>query len=381
MGSRIDKRINWQKWGEKAFAKAREENKPILLSISGSWCHWCHVMDDTTYSDQEVVEKINQDYVPIRVDTDLRPDINARYNLGGWPTTAFLTPEGEIISGGTYIPPDSMLETLEDVYHVYRQDSAGIKEKSRRRSVLEQERTKPPHKMTTRTEEKGRETETFADLIGFASDQVRENYDPQYGGFGRAPKFPMVDALELTQVAYLYEADREWENIFRHTLRSMFEGGVYDSVEGGFFRYSTTRDWNIPHFEKMLEDNAQLLHVLLTAYKLTADELFARASRDILRYLEANLYLPKQEGWAGSQDADENYYSLPMSERTKRAKPGIDRTIYVGWNALLIRSLFLAAVVLEEPKWFDRAMAALKMLQKHCYLKGKGMAHYLAEEG
>ena len=155
-------------------------------------------------------------------------------------------------------------------------------------------------------------------------------------------------------MAYLYEADREWENIFRHTLRSMFEGGVYDSVEGGFFRYSTTRDWNIPHFEKMLEDNAQLLHVLLTAYKLTADELFARASRDILRYLEANLYLPKQEGWAGSQDADENYYSLPMSERTKRAKPGIDRTIYVGWNALLIRSLFLAAVVLEEPKWFDR---------------------------
>jgi len=130
----------------------------------------------------------------------------------------------------------------------------------------------------------------------------------------------------------------------------------------------------------MLEDNARLLYVLLVAYKLTSEELFARASRDVLRYLENNLYLPETRGWAGSQDADEKYYSLPLSDRQQRAKPSVDRTVYVNWNALLVRSLFLAAVILAEAKWHDLALGTLKMLKKRCYLKGKGMAHYLAEE-
>ena len=119
----------------------------------------------------------------------------------------------------------------------------------------------------------------------------------------------------------------------------MYTGGIYDPEEGGFFRYSTTRDWSIPHFEKMLEDNARMLSLLLTSKKLTGDDFFAAAARDVLRYLENNLYLPEREGWAGSQDADEEYYSLSLDERQKRRKPRIDRTIYVNWNALLVRSL------------------------------------------
>jgi uncharacterized protein YyaL (SSP411 family) len=299
------KLLNWQEWGDEAFEKARREDKPILLSISGSWCHWCHVMDDTTYSDREIAGIINKNYIPIRVDTDRRPDINARYNLGGWPTTAFLTPEGDIITGGTYMPPDRMLEALESVYHLYRKDPAGVKREARERSGIKAERSKRPPKRETEVRAEGRETETFADLLGFASSQLQKSYDPQYGGFGNFPKFPMVEALELAQIAYLYQGDREWKNIFTHTLRSMYEGGIYDPVEGGFSRYSTTRDWSLPHYEKMLEDNAQLLYVLLVAYKLTSEELFARASRDVLRYLENNLYLPETGGWAGSQDADE----------------------------------------------------------------------------
>ncbi len=372
--------INWQEWGDEAFEKAQKEDKPVLLSISGTWCHWCHVMDDTTYTDREIAENISKNYIPIRVDTDRRPDINARYNLGGWPTTAFLTPEGEIITGGTYIPPDKMLEALESVFHFYRKDPAGIKREARERSRVKPERTKPPHKMETEVRAEGLETETFADLLGYASSQVKKSYDPQYGGFGNFPKFPMVDALELAQIAYLYQGDKEWKDIFTHTLRSMFEGGLYDRVEGGFFRYSTTRDWSIPHYEKMLEDNAQLLYTLLIAHKLTSDGLFARAARDVLRYLENNLYIPEMGGWAGSQDADEKYYSQSLSERQQGVKPRIDRTIYVNWNALLVRSLFLAAVILAEPKWHDLALGTLKMLKRRCYLKGKGMAHYLAEE-
>lgn len=373
--------IGWYPWGDEAFKKAQKEDKPILLSIAGTWCHWCHVMDDGTYSDQQVVGEINKNFIPIRVDTDQRPDINTRYNLGGWPTTAFLTPEGDVIAGGTYIPPEEMLEMISGVRRLYRQDPAGIDREMPAGDDVEFAQSGPPPKMETKKRKIGMETETFADLIGFTADQIKENYDSRYGGFGNFPKFPMFEALELAQVACLYqEGDQQWEKIFTHTLRSMFTGGIYDSVEGGFFRYSTTRDWSVPHYEKMLEDNARLLHLLLTTYKFTADEFFAHASRDVLRYLENNLYLPESGCWAGSQDADEEYYALPLNERQERAKPGIDRNIYVNWNALLVRSLFFASVILAEAKWYDRAMVTLNTLRQRCYQPGNGMAHYLSKE-
>lgn len=374
--------VPWMGWGEEAFKKAEKEDKPILLSISGSWCHWCHVMDNTTYSDKQVIETIRRDFVPIRVDTDRRPDINARYNLGGWPTTAFLTPEGHIITGATYIPPEKMLESMEEVTELYQEDPDRIKGEARRKDS-EFSRTEKFYKGKRKgTEARGEgalETETFADLLGFAADQVKEQYDEEYGGFGSFPKFPMFEALELAQMAYLYQGGKDWREIFAHTLRSMYSGGIYDPEEGGFFRYSTTRDWSIPHFEKMLEDNARMLSLLLASSKLTGDDFFAAAARDVLRYLENNLYLPEREGWAGSQDADEEYYSLPLDERQKREKPRIDRTIYVNWNALLVRSLFKAAVILAESRWYDLAMKTLNMLKERCLSRDLGMAHYLAE--
>lgn len=373
--------ISWYSWGNEAFEKAKAEDKPILLSISGSWCHWCHVMDNTTYSDKQVVETIRRDFVPIRVDTDRRPDINARYNLGGWPTTAFLTPEGHIITGATYIPPEKMLESMEEVIELYQEDPDRIKGEVRRKDseISRIEKYYKGKKKGTEARGGALETETFADLLGFAADQVKEKYDAEYGGFGSFPKFPMFEALELAQVAYLYQGDQNWREIFEHTLRSMYTGGIYDPEEGGFFRYSTTRDWSIPHFEKMLEDNARMLSLLLTSKKLTGDDFFAAAARDVLRYLENNLYLPEREGWAGSQDADEEYYSLSLDERQKRRKPRIDRTIYVNWNALLVRSLFKAAVILAEPRWYDLAMKTLNMLKESCFTQDMGMAHYLAE--
>lgn len=380
--------IGWHPWGSEAFTKAQKEDKPILLSITGAWCHWCHVMDDSTYSDRQVVDEISKNFIPIRVDTDQRPDVNNRYNLGGWPTTAFLTPEGEVITGGTYISPGKMLEMIGGVRRLYQKTPAGMirKVRSRRSEFglalsgrqVKPLRRKPSRILVTERREKGQETETFADLLGFAADQILEKYDAHYGGFGDYPKFPMTEALELAQIACLYqERDPQWENIFVHTLRSMFSGGIYDAVEGGFFRYSTTRDWSVPHYEKMLEDNARLLHLLLTTFKFTGDEFFAGAARDVLRYLENNLFLPETGGWAGSQDADEEYYALPLHERQKRVRPKIDRHIYVNWNALLANTLFLAAVILAEPKWYDYALATLRLLRDNCYQPGKGMAHYL----
>lgn len=376
--------IPWREWGPEAFADAEKEDKPVLLSISGSWCHWCHVMDGNTYSDREVAGEIIENFIPIRVDTDERPDVNNRYNLGGWPTTAFLTPEGEIITGGTYIPPEKMLEIIGGVHRLYQEGPAELKRGARAFAgpARRPARRRSARIMVTKRKGRKRETETFADLLGFAAAQVREKYDARYGGFGDHPKFPMPGALELAQVACLYlERDPQWEKIFVHTLRTMFTSGVYDAVEGGFFRYSTTRDWNIPHYEKMLEDNAQLLHLLLTTNKFTGDEFFAHASRDVLRYLENELYLPEAGGWAGSQVADEEYYALPLDERQKRAKPEIDRNIYVNWNASLARTLFYAAVILAESKWYDYALNTLRLLRQNCYQPGRGMAHFLAAEG
>ena len=187
--------INWYSWGNEAFEKAKAENKPILLSISGSWCHWCHVMDNTTYSDKQVIRTINRDFVPIRVDTDRRPDINARYNLGGWPTTAFLTPEGYIITGATYIPPEKMLASMEEVTELYREDPERIKKEARIRDSKisgEEENFQRKRKRTVARGDGALETETFADLLGFAADKVKEQYDKEYGGFGSSPKFPCL---------------------------------------------------------------------------------------------------------------------------------------------------------------------------------------------
>jgi uncharacterized protein YyaL (SSP411 family) len=374
------KAIQWYEWGKEAFTKATAENKPILLSISGSWCYWCHVMDDTTYSDAKVIAKIKENFVPIKVDTDRRPDINARYNLGGWPTTAFLTPEGELITGETYLSPAKMMNFLESVLHYHEEYPSGSGQKPWEDEERKAGKGRYPLKGETYQKKEGIfETETFADLIGFIAAQIKGNFDEEYGGFGEAPKFPMTEALELSQLAYLYEENEEWKHIFTHTLRFMYSGGIFDPVEGGFFRYSTTRDWSIPHYEKMLEDNARLLLVLLHSYKLTSDEVFAQASREVLAYLENNLYLPERGGWAGSQNADEEYYNLPLERRQQRGKPAIDKTIYVNWNAFLVRSLFAASVLLAEPKWYDYALATLNMLSRQCYEPEKGMVHYLAE--
>ncbi len=379
MSNKESQTIQWHEWGKEAFEKAAKEKKPLLLSISGSWCHWCHVMDETTYSDARVIAGIAENFVPVRVDTDRRPDINARYNLGGWPTTAFLTPEGELITGGTYLPPGKMADVLKSVARYYKEQPEEVAKEHEREGAGERKKTAIPLKETYQVKEGTYETETFADLIGFIADQFKTNFDREYGGFGKAPKFPMVEALELSQIAYVYEGDQKWEKIFTHTLRSMYSGGIFDPVEGGFFRYSTTRDWSIPHYEKMLEDNARLLSVLLISYKLTADEIFAQAARETLGYLENNLYLPNMKGWAGSQDADEAYYALPLEKRQQREKPAIDRTIYVNWNAYLVRSLFSAAVILAEPQWYSHALETLQMLLDRCYQPEKGMAHYLEE--
>ena len=336
--------INWHPWSKEAFDEARTAGRPILLSISAVWCHWCHVMDETTYSHPSVIEIINRDYVPVRVDNDVRPDINQRYNMGGWPTTAFLTPSGDILTGATYLPPDQMASALMSIAGYYRNNQSEIAGR-----VLEARK---------------RAASGVARSAGFLDDglvdevlgAVKNAYDPGYGGFGGAPKFPQTDAILLLLEQAALRGDEELRRMAVHTLEQMAGGGTYDHVEGGFFRYSTTQDWSVPHYEKMLEDHAGLVQALALA-----------GMKDVLDktagYLDRVLRDPRTGLYAGSQDAGEHYYSMDAEERKSAVAPYVDRRVYTAWNAALAIA------------YGDAAKELVDAIFKNAYRKGEGMSH------
>src|SRR6185437_6986786 len=201
-------------------------------------------------------------FVPVRVDNDQRPDVNARYNMGGWPTTAFLTPAGEVMAGMTYVPPDQMRDVLNQVSSYYKDNKAAIEEK-----IAEITANRERAEAVTVEADEELTDQVFHDALHSAEDA----YDPVYGGFGNEPKFPHTEAIDLLLHAYLRDGDRDALHMARKTLEYMCKGGTYDQEWGGFYRYSTKRDWSVPHYEKMLEDNAGLLANLLQLYRITDD--------------------------------------------------------------------------------------------------------------
>ncbi|MBV8600123.1 MAG: thioredoxin domain-containing protein, partial [Candidatus Eremiobacteraeota bacterium] len=362
----------WHEWGPEAFELARTSERPILLGISAVWCHWCHVMDETTYSDPRVLELIRERYVPIRVDTDRRPEVNARYNMGGWPTTAFLSPAGEVLTGATYVPPDEFVHLLERVAEVWRDDRAEIERRLAQRERSD-EAQKPPAELDRR------EVERIASAIV-------EQYDAEFGGFGDAPKFPQPDALRF--LLFLYRRDRaagrideRLYEILARTALAMGRGGMYDHVEGGFFRYSTTRDWSIPHFEKMAEDHAGLIRFYAELYRVSGNAEFAKTLRSALRYVRTVLRDPRTGLFAGSQDADEAYFALPLEERRRREAPFVDRTVYADWNAALAAAFLAASIALDDETLTGDALAALDALCTRMLGPGGLALHFLPEDG
>ncbi len=339
--------INWRPWSGEAFDAARQTRKPILLSISAVWCHWCHVMDETTYSHPSVIDLINRDYVPVRVDNDVRPDINQRYNMGGWPTTAFLTAGGDILTGGTYMPPDQMASALMRIADYYRDNQAEIASRvldARKRAASGVARSAG---------------ELEVRLVDEVVESVTSAYDPEYGGFGNAPKFPQTDAILLLLEQAVLRSDDSLRLRAVHTLEKMTGGGTYDHVEGGFFRYSTTQDWSVPHFEKMLEDHAGLVLALSLAG-------MTEALDKTVGYLDRVLRDPKTGLYAGSQDADEHYYSMDAEERANTPAPYVDRRVYTAWNAALAIAYLRAGLPADR---------LLDSLFKHAYKKNEGMTH------
>jgi len=300
--------IHWHEWGEEAFAIAQRENKPILLDIGAVWCHWCHVMDRESYDSPEIAQLINERFVAIKVDRDERPDIDSRYQVavnaisgqGGWPLTAFLTPQGKPFYGGTYFPPDdhygrpSFRRVLTAISDAYREKNDEVTEQSRLVEAA----------ISRSESHAGAGSDFTPQVVEDIVQAAVKMFDATHGGFGNAPKFPHPGALDLLIDQYARSKNEDLRNVFATTLEKMAHGGVYDQLAGGFHRYSVDERWVVPHFEKMSYDNSELLKNYVHAYQATGSEFFADVSRDIIRWMDEWLSDRERGGFYASQDAD-----------------------------------------------------------------------------
>jgi len=300
--------VHWLPWGDAAFAKARAEDKPILLDIGAVWCHWCHVMDGESYEDPTVAEVLNRDFVCVKVDRDERPDVDARYQRavqalsgqGGWPLTAFLTPAGEVFFGGTYFPPEQnqygrpgFRSVLVQVARAYREDRDRINANA---NAIRQ------HIVASLDEAKaGSATPALVEL---GADQMARMFDVRHGGFGSAPKFPHPAACEFL-LARWHDTRLDWaRDIVEKTLTAMARGGIRDHVGGGFHRYATDERWIVPHFEKMSYDNSELLRAYLSAYQAFGTPLFREVATGTVDWVLEVLADRELGAYFTSQDAD-----------------------------------------------------------------------------
>ena len=357
--------IRWQPWDDAAFDRARAEGKPILLAISAVWCHWCHVMDETTYSDADVIATINDRFVPVRVDNDQRPDINARYNQGCWPTTAILTSDGEILKGATYVPPEPMHRLLTQIDALYA-------EPERRAAIAEQIASRKSHRAAAAAHGDARiPLDVPARIYAF----LDANFDEDFGGFGTEPKFPQTPGLHFLLDWWARYRDERTQVMLSKTLHAMSSGGMYDAVEGGFFRYSTTQDFSVPHFEKMLEDLSGLMLACARASAMFGDRELARVAIDVRGYLDRTLWNAEVGAYGGSQDADEAYYGRDAAGRRASPKPYVDPVVYTSWNAEAARALIVggplvASAGAEPLAWTRRGIAVLDTLWSKLLVDG-----------
>lgn len=307
--------VDWLPWGDEAFNKARAEQKPIFLSIGYSTCHWCHVMAHESFENANVAAVLNRDFVPVKLDREERPDIDRIYMLfvqastgsGGWPMSVWLTPELKPFFGGTYFPPDSRYgrpgfkELLEYLSRAWQQD----------RERIESSATQVAGQLAAIGQDATASAELNPALFESAFPQFRRMFDPKWGGFGSAPKFPRPVVLEYLLRVYASTRNEDALDMAVQTLRQMAAGGMHDQLGGGFHRYSVDERWFVPHFEKMLYDQAQLAISYLEAFQITGDEDLAAAARGIFRYVMRDLR-DSAGGFYSAEDADSPEPSNPL---------------------------------------------------------------------
>jgi uncharacterized protein YyaL (SSP411 family) len=354
-------KINWNSWSKEIFERSSKENKLILLSLSAVWCHWCHVMDETTYSEPEIIRTINENFIPVRVDVDQRPDIAERYNFGGYPTFAFLNSKGDIILGGTYVPPEQFKEILKEVVELAKNEDLNKETTSVIQSIFKPSETEPNQKV-------------IWDIL----DLVTTMYDRVYGGFGVQPKFPIPDALLFLENMYILTNQQGIKTMVCKTLDNIVNG-LFDKEEGGFFRYSVTRDWSTPHYEKMLDTNSNLLLIYSNAFILFHEEKYLKIANKTFEYILNKLYDKNEKLFYGSQDADEEYYKLSLSERKKVKEPIVDKTFYAYQNSLCADSILRFGIITENKELIELSKeVTYKIIEK--FYNDKGITHIQNEK-
>ncbi|HEX9443521.1 MAG TPA: thioredoxin domain-containing protein [Candidatus Binatia bacterium] len=299
--------VDWHPWGEEAFARAKAENKPVLLSIGYSACHWCHVMEKESFENEAIARLMNESFVNIKVDREERPDLDEVYmsavqmltGRGGWPMTVFLNPEGKPFFGGTYFPPEDrhgmpgFPKVLQAIAQAYRERAGEVAQSAEQ-----------IHAAMNRVGGAAESGRAFApEIVVESAERLSQAYDPEYGGFGQAPKFPNAGVFELYLRAHRKTKRGRFLEMIEHTLRSMAEGGIYDHLGGGFHRYSVDAKWLVPHFEKMLYDNAQLVGIYAEAFTITGAPLFKKVVAETVAYLLREMLHP-EGGFYSTQDAD-----------------------------------------------------------------------------
>jgi uncharacterized protein YyaL (SSP411 family) len=328
--------MHWLSWHAETFARAAHEQKPILLSIAATWCRACHEMDRTTYTDSAVIDLVADRYVPIRVDADERPDIDDRYNLGGWPTTAFLTPDGALIGGGTYLAPGRMAGVLRQVADAFSRLSAEERNNVRRgRATLELPPAGPS-----------------IDAPLPDPSQVFASFDEECGGFGTEPKFPLTYPLLLAMAMYREQGDPRHRLIVERTLDAIAGGGLLDPTSGGYYRYATTRDWQLPHQEQLLDTNARLLATFAEA-ATTFERAVDRERTARLASFVESLALP-DGGYAGS---------------------ATDTRVFAGSTAQGTSALLAAAELAGDRALAQSVLGQFEAFVLKAYRPGGGIAH------
>lgn len=334
----LPREVVWLPWSAAAFARARDERKPVLLNISVRWSHACGEMDRTSYADPAIAFLINDAFIPIRVDAERRPDVSERYTLGGWPTTAFLTAEGVIVCGGTFVGVARLRRALEDVRAAF-------------------DRGLPPADVPASTV---RPPAAITDPAALAA-RVFDTFDPDYGGFGDGAKFPLVAPVHLALLRLRDAPNARLVRIVTTTLDAMGWGGLHDDTDGGFFRCCARRDWQEPSREKTLEVNAQLLRLYTDAAEAFGRARFGARALDVVGFLQAVLAHRDDGGW---------YASL-------RGDGHMDRTLFSDANASAVSAMLRAAAVFADDAVRDVAIKSLERMLLATYRPGAGVAHYV----
>jgi uncharacterized protein len=359
--------LAWYEWEEESFRLAGALEIPIMLYVTAPWCEPCHLMERTTLAAPEVVDAINATVIPILVDADKRPDVDNRYSDGGWPTTAFLDAEGNVIETHNFLTAEEMLTVLRRI-QVPRpgQPAAERPAIGLRDGELPWGLDEEPQPIGSLTPE----------LVDDVLQMVVATFDQTHGGFGDI-KFHHASVLEFVLALAHRTGDPMLNGIVHQSLEAMAQSSLYDKAGGGFFRYAASADWSEPHYEKMAGDQGQLLKVYLRAYKATGRAPYLDTARGVLRYIEEVLWDRQRGYFYSSQEADADYYALDAAARSARQAPFVDRTVYTERNAAVASGYLLASAVLDDPRYADLAVRGLEFVWQQLYREGLGMHHYL----